>query len=205
MAPATKYGGKIVRVPARHDRHREVEADDGVDRNDQRRRDAGEQQVRGFVAVPVHRRPAPAERQHAVDDPSDARLRPIAQRREVGHQADEPEQQRNRGVGRDREHVPDERAAELRPHAHRVRIREQPVGQPRAPGVEQREDARARDREQRHRLGEPVDRRAPRLLQQQQDRRDQRAGVPDADPPDEVGDVEAPSRPGCCCPRCRCP
>ena len=30
-------------------------------------------------------------------------------------------------------------------------------------------------------------------LQQQQDRRDQRAGVADADPPDEVDDVEAPA------------
>ncbi len=30
-------------------------------------------------------------------------------------------------------------------------------------------------------------------LEQQQDRRDQRAGVADADPPDEVDDVEAPA------------
>ena len=36
-------------------------------------------------------------------------------------------------------------------------------------------------------------RRPPLLAQQQQDRRDQRAGVADADPPDEVDDVEAPA------------
>ena len=51
----------------------------------------------------------------------------------------------------------------------------------------------AGDGEERHRLGEAVDRRPPRLLEQQQDRGDQRAGVADADPPDEVDDVEAPA------------
>ena len=101
---------------------------------------------------------------------------------------------RHRGVGADREHVPDQRAAELRPDAHRVRIRQQPVGrQPRPAGVDQREHQRAGDREERHRFGEAVDRRPPVLLEQQQDRRDQRAGVADADPPDEVDDVERPA------------
>ena len=73
-------------------------------------------------------------------------------------------------------------------------IREQPVGrQPRTAGVDQREHRRAGDREQRHRFGEAVDRRAPVLLEQQQDRGDQRAGVADADPPHEVDDVERPA------------
>ena len=57
----------------------------------------------------------------------------------------------------------------------------------------QREQQRADDREQRHRLGEAVDRRAPLLLEQQQDRGDQRAGVADTDPPDEVDDAERPA------------
>ena len=43
------------------------------------------------------------------------------------------------------------------------------------------------------RLGEAIDRGAPLLAQEQQDGRDQRAGVADADPPDEVDDVEAPA------------
>ena len=51
----------------------------------------------------------------------------------------------------------------------------------------------AGDGEQRHRLGEAVDRGAPLLVEQQQDGRDQRAGVADADPPDEVDDREAPA------------
>ena len=76
-------------------------------------------------------------------------------------------------------------------------IREQPVEEPRPAQVQQREQAGAGDGEERHRLGEAVDRRPPLLVQQQQDRRDQRAGVADADPPDEVDDGEAPGRPGC--------
>src|SRR5258708_4210702 len=54
------------------------------------------------------------------------------------------------------------------------------------------EHARLRDGEESHRLGKAVDRRAPLLVQEQKNRGDQRAGVPDPDPPDEIDDVEAP-------------
>jgi hypothetical protein len=50
----------------------------------------------------------------------------------------------------------------------------------------QREHAGADDREDRHRLGEAVDRGPPLLPEQEQDRRDQRTGVADADPEHEV-------------------
>ena len=56
-----------------------------------------------------------------------------------------------------------------------------------------REHAGAGHGEQRHRLGKAVDRVAPALLEQQQNRRNQRAGVADTDPPDEVDDGEAPA------------
>src|SRR6185369_2356539 len=42
-------------------------------------------------------------------------------------------------------------------------------------------------------LGEAVDRRAPVLVEQQKDGRDQRSGVTDTDPPDEVDDRECPA------------
>ena len=181
------------RVPAGNHRHGEVETDNGVHRNDERRRQAGQQQVGGLVMVPVMRRSAPSHRQRAVDETADARLRPVAQRRQIGYETDEPEQRRDAQVGRDGEHVPDERALEVRPDGHRVRIRHQPVRQPRPAGVHQRKNAGATDGRQRHRFGEPVDRCAPRLLEEQQDGRDQRTGVADADPPDEVRDVERPA------------
>ena len=118
--------------------------------------------------------------------------RAVAQRRQVGDQADVPEQERDGDVGGDREEVPHQRAAPLRPQVHRVGIGREPVEEPRPAEVQDREQPGHRHREQRHRLGEAVDRRAPLLPQQQQDRRDEGAGVADADPPDEVGDREAP-------------
>src|ERR1700727_3124083 len=46
--------------------------------------------------------------------------------------------------------------------------------------------------ENRHRLCEAVDRVSPALFEQQQDCRDQRASVTDADPPHEVDNGETP-------------
>ena len=59
--------------------------------------------------------------------------------------------------------------------------------------MEDGKNAGAGDREERHRLGEAVDRRAPLLPEQKQDGGDERAGVADADPPDEIDDREAPA------------
>ena len=53
--------------------------------------------------------------------------RPVAERREIRDQADVPEHRRDGRVGRDGEHVPDQRATELRPHPHPAGIWEQPV------------------------------------------------------------------------------
>ena len=181
-------------VPAGNHRHREVEAHHRVHREHQWRRQAGENQRGHFVTVPVAGRTAPAERERAVNAGLDLRHRAVAHRRQVGDEADIPEHDRDGGVGRDGEHVPDQRALELRPQAHGVGIGEQPVGrQPRTAGVEHGEDRRAGHREDGHRFGEAADRHAPLLLEQQQDGGDQRAGVADADPPDEVDDVERPA------------
>ncbi len=189
-----EVGREDRRVPAGHDADREVEADDRVHGEDERRRHAGQEQVGVLVPLPVPRGPAPSERERAVDRARDPVLRAIAERRQIGDEAGIPEERRHRAVGRDREHVPDERAAELRPDAHAVRVRHQPVRrQPRAAGVDEREHQRARDGEERHRFRESVDRRAPVLLQEQQNRGDERARVPDADPPDEIDDVERPA------------
>ena len=65
-------------------------------------------------------------------------------------------------------------------------------GEPDATDVEQREDAGAHHREDRHGLGCAIDGRAPLLAQQAEDGGDQRAGVADADPEDEVDDGPAP-------------
>ena len=119
--------------------------------------------------------------------------RAIAQRREIRNQADVPEEHRDREVGRDREHVPEQRAAEVRPDAVVVRQRRQEPRHPDAADVNARENRRAHHREERHRFRRAVDRRAPLLPEQEQDRRDQRSGVTDTDPEHEVGDVPRPA------------
>ena len=179
-------------MPPRQLGDREVEADDGMNRDDERCGEAGEQQVGHLVPLPVPRGASPAEREHTVGDASDAALRAVAERGEVGDEPDVPEQQRDREVGGHREHVPHERAPELRPERHRVGVRDEPVEELRAAQVEEREEPGAHDGEDGHRLREAVDGLPPLLAEEEQDRRDQRAGVTDADPPDEVRDREAP-------------
>ncbi len=96
----------------------------------------------------------------------------IAERREVGNETDEPEERGHRSVGGHGEHVPNQRAPEVRPESHRVRIREEPVDrQPGPAGVDEWEQRRAGHGEERHRFREPVDRRAPVLFEEQEDRR----------------------------------
>src|SRR5919107_819962 len=187
-----EVGREDGRVPARYDADGEVEADDGVDREHERRREPREQKVHGLVARPVPCAAAPAQGGHAEDHAPEARARAVAQGRQVGYEPREPEERRDGRVGRDGEHVPHQGATELRLYPHRVRVGEEPVGEPRPPGVKERVESRARDGEERHRLGEAVDRSSPGLSEQQQDGRDERARVADAYPPDEVGDVERP-------------
>jgi hypothetical protein len=59
--------------------------------------------------------------------------------------------------------------------------------------MQQRKQARARNREQCHRFRESIDAGAPLLFQEQQDRGDQRSRMADSNPPDEVDDWERPA------------
>src|SRR5262249_37656871 len=118
----------------------------------------------------------------------------IAQGSEIGDQPDAPEQERNREVCGNRENVPDQRAAKLRPYPHTVGIGEEPVDrQPGTSGVDQGEQAGLHHREDGHGFGEAFDGRTPTLLEEKQDGRDQSSGVADTDPPDEVDDGESPA------------
>src|SRR3954469_7896283 len=117
----------------------------------------------------------------------------VAHGGEVRHKSDVPEQGRHGSVRRDREDVPHKRAAELRPCAHRAGIREEPIREPRTPGMQHREKTGAHDGEQRHSFCKAVDRIAPALLEQRKNGGDQRAGMADTDPPHEVDDGESPA------------
>ena len=58
--------------------------------------------------------------------------------------------------------------------------------------MQNRKYSGAHDGEQRHAFGEAIDRAAPALKHQKQNRRDKRAGVRKADPPHEIDDRERP-------------
>ena len=179
-------------VPAGELRRGEVHADDGTHGEHQQRRQAGQNEIGLFIIVPVPRRAGPTQREQAVKEFPHARLRPVAQQGQVGNQSHVPEQGGDDQVGVDGEHVPHQRRTELRPHAVREWNREQQPGKPDAPDVDGRIKSRHHDRENRHRLRRAPDGRAPMLPRQKQHRRNQRAGVRDADPPDEIDDVPAP-------------
>ena len=59
--------------------------------------------------------------------------------------------------------------------------------------MDRRVNAGTHDREERHCLGGAVDRGAPVLAEEEKDRGNERAGMADADPEDEIGDVPGPA------------
>ena len=206
MAPATKYGGKIVVCQPGMTRRREVERDDAVHREHERRRERGEDQVRALVVLPVAVRAAPAEgeerRRCAGATWSSTRSRSVAR------SGMRPMYQKSSDTVK---YVLTAKTSQMSgllkfgQMRHLVREREHVVREPSAADVDAREDERADDGEDRHRLGEAVDRRAPLLAEEEEDGADQRAGVADTDPPDEVRDVPGPVDRARCCPRRRRP
>ena len=182
-------------MPAREQRHGEVERHDRVHRQHQRGGDTGQDEVSHLVVAPVTVGPAPAqgkeavaERTHLVASLEEA----VAEDSQVRQQTDIPEKHRNGTVGGDGEHVPLQRRTVVLPDGVAVRDGEQVPGEPDATDVEHREDTGANHGENRHRLGGAIDRGTPFLAQQAQDRRDQCTGVTDTDPEHEVNDVPGP-------------
>ena len=139
-----------------------------------------------------HCLPVPCQPRRGSCRPPSSTRRPVTRDGDVGNQADEEEEHRDRQVGVDREDVPQERALEVHPQNALVRVGQQEVELPEPPDVDQREQRRGEHGEDRHRLGAAVDRVAPLRSEEEEDRRDQRAGVADTDPEHEGDDVDAP-------------
>ncbi len=110
-----EVGGEDGRVPAGHDAHGEVPGDDRVHRDDQRRGQAGEEDVGRHVVLPLADRAEPAQRSDRQQPLLRSGRRAVAQRRDIGDQPDEEEDQADREVGADGEHVPHQRRAEVGP------------------------------------------------------------------------------------------
>ena len=116
----------------------------------------------------------------------------VADHGQVGEHPQVEEEAAADDVGRDGGHVPQQGRAEVGPEPALVGIGDHVEEGPVAPQVDQREEAGHGDAEDGHRLGGAQDRSAPVGLGEAQDRGDHGAGVGQADPEDEAGDVEAP-------------
>ena len=113
MAPATKYGGKIVvcqpesrRWRSRIDTTECTERTSGVER-------PARIEIGHLVVAPVTIAPAPAQGKNAVGKLAYLRLGPIAQCGDIRNQARIPKQHRNSEVGADRENVPKQRTSKF--------------------------------------------------------------------------------------------
>src|SRR4029077_332988 len=104
-----------------------------------------------------------------------------------------PKQDRDSKIGRDRKHVPHQRATEILPDPPVVRHRRHIPRHPEPADVDTWENRRANYRKQRHRFRGTVDRRAPFLVKQKQNCGDECAGVSDTNPENEIGNVPGPA------------
>ena len=190
--PDDEVGPEDRALPARRPGHREVPGHDRVhrdrDRNDRHRQDADPP----LQAVPLLRGAAPAERQDGVEALPESGRRAVPHHGRIRNQRQEQVERAADDVGRDRGDVPDQGRAEVGPQHPAVGVGDHVVEDRHPAEVNQREEAADREREQRDRLRRTGHRPPPLRLRHPQDRRDQRAGVADADPEDEVDDVEAP-------------
>ncbi len=187
-----KVGRKYGRVPSWHDGHREVPRHYAVYRDHQRRGQPRQENIRRHVVPPLPIGSLPALRQEAVEllAPADAA---VAHDGQIRDHAREEEQDADRHVSRYREHIPDQRRPEVREKSAHLRVGKEPVGHPRAAQVDQREQARRHQREDRHRLRAAIDRGAPAHAEKEQHRRDQGAGMRDSNPEHEQRDIETPA------------
>ena len=163
-----------------------------MDREDQRRRQRRQENVRLPEVVPLAVRAAPTERDDLVELLPQARGG-VPRSRQIGNGTQVEEDRRDREVGGHGKDVPDQRRAEVGPQKAAVRIRHQPISVPHASHVDEREKPSGHDSEHRHGLGGAVDGLAPRCAEQKEDRGNQRPRVSDSYPEDEGRDVGAPA------------
>ena len=141
--------------------------------------------------MPLLGRALPSKRQHAVQLLAPPR-RLVAHQREVRNHRKQQEQEAAGEIGVDREEVPHERRAEVRPDQPLTRVRHEPEEQPRTSEMDDREQRADHQREYRDDFRATRHRPAPPCVHEAQNRGDERARVTDADPEHEVRDVEGP-------------
>ena len=87
-----EIGREHRRMPARDVRDSEVETHDGVNREHERRRQTGKEQISGLLLLPMRGGVAPAKREDAVEFFLPEFARAIAHRRQIRQEPEEPKQ-----------------------------------------------------------------------------------------------------------------
>ena len=179
-------------------------------RKDERRRKTREHQVSHLIVAPVVTRIAPAHREdcieilteviHALSECTGAFVgilfqalhRTIAKHTQIGDHPHVPEEHRDRTVGGNRKNVPLQWRAELWPNSVTVGNRKKPPSKPDTADMEERENTRTDHGENSHRLSGTVNRSPPPLLKQAEHGRNQRSGVTDTNPENEIHNRPTP-------------
>ena len=150
------------RVPAGQLRDGEVEAHDAVHRDDERRRQSGEQHVRDAIVPPLAAR-ARASRARRRRRCAGAARRSRG-RAPSARSGTSPRYQNSSDTVKYVVTAATSHGSELLKFGHTpivAGIRDEPVEEPRPAEMQERKQRRVDQREERHRLGEAVDRRAP--------------------------------------------
>src|SRR5215470_15802846 len=113
-------------------------------------------------------RTIPADAKHTKYELLNPRGRPVAESGQVRDHAQVPEDQRDRKVGADRNHVPYQWRTEVDPQRTTLvgKVREDEISQPRAPHVNRRKQSGAHHGKDSHGFGGTVDRSPPLLAKQ---------------------------------------
>src|SRR5579883_29453 len=141
--------------------------------------------------TPLLARAPPSESKEAVHGPLPA-CGAVADGCQVRHHAHVPKQEADCEIRADRKHIPDEWGPEVHPEVTLVRIRKQPIEEPRPAEMHDGKEASGHDGEHRHRFRHAADGCAPGDAKKIEDRGDQRSGVRDPNPENEGGNVDAP-------------
>ena len=145
------------------------------------------------IMTPLPVAATPAERKHPVHGFAPPSLRPIPHRRQIRHQPQIPKQNRHSEIGGNREDIPHQRTAKIRPDPVRIWNRRHKPSHPDSADVNSRKNSRTNHGKERHGLGRTINRRTPFLTTKMQNRRDQSSGVTDPDPEDEIGNTPCPA------------
>ena len=186
-----EVGSEDRRVPHGDGSHGKVPTHDGVHGNGDGNNGDCHDVHRRLKPVPLPRSALPAQGQDSVEFfPPASRF--VAHQRPIRDDRQQKEGDAARQISADGEEIPHQGRAKLRPDVALAGIGGQPEEEPGPSEVDDGKQAADHQSKDGNHLSTTRHRTAPRGVGKAQYRRDQRPGMADADPEDEVGDVKGP-------------